>query len=111
MLRLFPWVFDGRAWWHARHLELGEDASRIFSMVQGVLQTVQRAEDWGVLLALQALMPLHSGVDNLIVCNNVAKVLRGWTGTPFPFALTLIYLPALHGWFGFGVQPRLGLAR
>ena len=78
-----PWVFDGRAWWHAQDLDLGDDPSRIFSMVHGLLQTVQRAEHWGVILALQALMPPHLGVDNLNVCNNVAGVLWGWTGFSF----------------------------
>ena len=45
-----PWVFDGRAWGHAQDLDLDNDASRIFSMVPGTLQTVQRAEYWGVIL-------------------------------------------------------------
>ena len=40
-------------------------------MVPGWFQTVQRAEYWEVILALQALMPVHHGVDNLNVCNKV----------------------------------------
>ena len=69
-----PWVFDGRAWGHAQDLDLGNDATRIFSMVPGSLQTVQRAEYWGeeggggVILALQAFMPVHIGIDNKNVC-------------------------------------------
>ena len=78
-----PWVFDGRAWGHAQDLDTGEDASRIFSMVPGSLQTVQRAEYWGVILALQAFMPVHIGIDNKNVCNNVGRILSGWTGAPF----------------------------
>ena len=41
-----PWVFDGRAWEHAQDLDLDRDASRMFTMVPGWLQTVQRAEYW-----------------------------------------------------------------
>ena len=42
-----PWVFDGRPWGHVQDLDLDDDASRIFSMVPGFLQTVQRGEYWG----------------------------------------------------------------
>ena len=42
-----PWVFDDRAWGHAQELNLDVDAARIFSVVPGPLQTVQRAEYWG----------------------------------------------------------------
>ena len=66
-----PWVFDGRAWGHAQDLDVAEDACRMFSMVPGCLQTVQRAEYWVVIVALQALMPVHLGVDNLNVCNKL----------------------------------------
>ena len=41
-----------------------DDVSRIFSMVLGWRQTVQRAEYWGVILALHALMLDHLGIDN-----------------------------------------------
>ena len=52
-------------------------------MVPGVLQTVQRAEYWGTILALQAFMPIHIVIYNNNVCNNIGKVLAGWSGTPF----------------------------
>ena len=78
-----PWVFDGRAWGHAQDLAVDGDATRIFSMVPGSLQTVQRAEYWGVILALQALMPVHIGIDNKNVCCNVGRILSGWSGAPF----------------------------
>ena len=78
-----PWVFDDRVWGHAQDLDLDEDAAGIFSMVSGPLQTVQRAEYWEVILALQAFMPLHLGVDNDNVCSNVGKILSGWSGAPF----------------------------
>ena len=46
---------------------------RAFMPVPGVLQTVQRAEFWGAIVAMQAYWPCHLGVDNL----NVAKT-TGW---------------------------------
>ena len=82
-VRSVPWVFDGRAWGHAQDLDVGDDASRIFSMVPGSLQTVQKAEYWGVILALQAFIPVHLGVDNKNVCNSFGRILHGWSGAPF----------------------------
>ena len=78
-----PWVFDGRAWGHAQDLDIGSDATRIFSMVPGSLQSVQRAEYWGAILAIQAFMPVHVGIDNKNVCNAIGKILHGWSGPPF----------------------------
>ena len=78
-----PWVFDDRAWGHAQNLDIGPDATRIFSMVPGPLQSVQRAEFWGAILALQAYMPVHLGIDNKNVCNAIGKVLQGWSDPPF----------------------------
>ena len=48
---------------------------RAFLPVPGVLQTVQRAEFWGVLLALQAYWPCHLGIDNLIVAKSIGRLL------------------------------------
>ena len=81
------WVSDDRFWGHAQDLEIGDDAARIFSMIPGSLQTVQRAEYWGAILALQAFMPIHLGIDNKNVCNNIGKVLSGWSGTPFSLCI------------------------
>ena len=39
----------------------------------------------GVVLALQALMPVYLGIDNKNVCNNMGKIIGGWSGTPFCF--------------------------
>ena len=80
---MFFGSFDDRAWGHAQDLDLNDDAARIFSIVLGPLQTVQRAEYWGAILALQAFMPVHLGIHNKNVCNNMCKVLAGWSGTPF----------------------------
>ena len=41
----------------------------------GVLRTVQRAELWGAILALQAHWPCHLGIDNLNVARTVGRLL------------------------------------
>ena len=77
-------IFDSYHWGHAQDLDdPQEGSSHIFSRVLGTIQSVQRAEYWGVILALQA----YSGVriDNLTVLRGVAKLLsQGITGTPLP---------------------------
>ena len=40
---------------------------RAFMPFLGVLQSVQRAEFWGAILALQACWPCHLGIENLNV--------------------------------------------
>ena len=50
-----PWVFDGRAWGHAQDLDLGNDATRIFSMVPGILQTVSVLNTGGLFLLCRPL--------------------------------------------------------
>ena len=52
-------------------------ACRGFRSVPGPLQTVQRAELWGVILALQANDGVHLGVDNLVVVRHVSRILDG----------------------------------
>ena len=52
-------------------------ACRGFCSVPGPLQTVQRAELWGVILALQASDRVHLGVDNLGVVRHVGRILDG----------------------------------
>ena len=53
---------------------------RGFSSVPGPLQSVQRAEMWGVVLALQSSRAVHLGVDNLGVVRHVDRLLRGCRG-------------------------------
>ena len=48
---------------------------RAFLPVPGVLQTVQRAEFWGALLAMQAYWPCHVGIDNLNVVRSIGRLL------------------------------------
>ena len=52
-------------------------ACRGFLSVPGPLQTVQMAELWGVILALQAGDGIHLGVDNLGVVRHVGRILDG----------------------------------
>ena len=52
-------------------------ACRGFCSVPGPLQAVQRAELWGVILALQANDGVHLGVDNLGVVRHVGRILDG----------------------------------
>ena len=66
------------------HLELlppdvnsGSERSVLYFSVPGALQTVQRAELWGVIAALQASRPVHLGVDNASVVQHVGRILAG----------------------------------
>ena len=77
---------SGASWFHrsSGHLELlppdpnsGSERSMLFFSVPGPLQTVQRAEFWGVIAALQASKPVHLGVDNANVVGHVGRVLAG----------------------------------
>ena len=43
--------------------------------VPGIMQTVQRAEFWGAIVALQAYWPCHLGVDNLNVARTIGRLL------------------------------------
>ena len=43
--------------------------------VPGVMQTVQRAEFWCAIVAMQAYWPCHSGIDNLNVARTVGRLL------------------------------------
>ena len=46
-----------------------------FCSVPGPLQSVQRAEMWGVILALQTSRAVHLGVDNLGVVRHGGRLL------------------------------------
>ena len=52
---------------------------RGFCSVPGPLQTVQRTELWGVILALQAKDRVYLGVDNLGVVRHIGRI---WDGKP-----------------------------
>ena len=78
----------GCRWGHVDGVHPGLDRAccRGFFSVPGPLQTVQRAEMWGVVLALQSSRAVHLGVDNLGVVRHVDRMLRGCRG-PKPFEL------------------------
>ena len=78
----------GCRWGHVDgvHPDLDRAYCRGFSSVPGPLQTVQRAEVWSVVLALQSSRAVHLGVDNLGVVRHVDRLLRGCRG-PKPFEL------------------------
>ena len=48
---------------------------RAFMPVPGVMQTVQQAEFWSAILALQAYWPCHLGIDNLNVARTIGRLL------------------------------------
>ena len=48
---------------------------RAFLPVPGVMQTVQRTEFWGAIVALQAYWPCHLGIDNLNVVRSIGCLL------------------------------------
>ena len=56
-------------------------ACRCFCSVPGPLQTVQRAELWGVFLVLQAIDGVHIGVGNLGVVHHVGRIWDGWVSS------------------------------
>ena len=74
--------WSGRRWGHVDRVRPeGEVPScRGFCSVPGPLQSVQRAEMWGVILALQSSSAVHLGVDNLGVVCHVGRLLEGHHG-------------------------------
>ena len=80
--------WSGRRWGHVDTVLLDRSlvCCRGFSSVPGPLQTAQRAEMWGVNLALQTPRAVHLGVDNLGVVRHVGRLLDGCRGA-VPFEL------------------------
>ena len=76
--------WDGWRWGHLDE-DVGDDAvvsaCRCFCSVPGPLQSVQRAEFWSVILALQANDGVHLVVDNLGVVRHVGRLLDGKTAS------------------------------
>ena len=69
-------IFDSHHWGHAQDLDVPhEGSSHIFSGIPGPIQSVQRAEYLGVILALQAYSGIHIGIDNMNVFRGVAALL------------------------------------
>ena len=78
----------GCGWGHVDGIRTDPDPARCrgFCSVPGPLQSVQRAELWGVILALQTSRAVHLGVDNLGVVRHVGRLLSGCRGSK-PFEL------------------------
>ena len=79
------------SFWDARQVDLIHPVGNVpscrgFCSVPGPLQSVQRAELWGVILALQSSGAVHLGVDNLNVVRHVGCLLDG---RPVPKVLLL----------------------
>ena len=77
-----------RRWGHVDGVRIDPNIAscRGFCPVPGSFQSVQRAEMWGVILALQSSGAVHLGVDNLGVVRHVGRLLDGCRGT-VPFVL------------------------
>ena len=71
--------WSSRRWGHVDHVQLDRvpHSCRGFVSVPGPLQTVQRAELWVVILALQSSDAVHVGVDNLGVFRHAGRLLGG----------------------------------
>ena len=69
--------WSDRRWGHVDRVQSDGVAHSCggFVSVPGPLQTVQRAELWGVILALQSADAVHIGVDNLGVVRHVGRLL------------------------------------
>ena len=68
------------------HGGLSVERCTLFDSVPGPLHSVQRAEMWSVILALQSSSAVHLGVDNLNVVRHVSGILAGRSGRK-PFEL------------------------
>ena len=83
-------VWFDRRWGHLELLppsEPGVERCVLHDSVRGPLQSVQRAELWGVILASQCSSAVHLGVDNLNVVRHVSRILDGRVACR-PFELT-----------------------
>ena len=78
--------WSDRRWCYVDHVRHEVQSCRGFCSVPGRLQSVQRAERWGVIFALQSSGAVHLGVDNLGVVRHVGRLLGGNHGS-VPFEL------------------------
>ena len=72
-------AFDHSVWGTVE--EYGDarlERCRAFLPVPEFLQTVQRAEFWGAIVALQAYWPCHLGIDNLNVVRSIGRLLDAY---------------------------------
>ena len=81
-------ALEGLVWRTAEEYGVARlERCRAFMPVPGVMQTVQRAEFWGAILALQAYWPCHLGIDNLNVARSIDRLLdHDSLVRPLPFS-------------------------
>ena len=101
-------------WGHVDRIrsEGGVLSCRGFCSIPGPLESVQTAEIWSVILALQSSGAVHLGVDNLGVVRHVGRLLDGHHGS-VPFELVKdgdLILP-IAGMLRLRVRTRFGLLR
>ena len=79
-------AMDGAVWGVAEeHGDARLERCRAFMPVPGPLQTDQRAELWGAIMALQSYWPCHLGFDNLYVARSIGCLLdHGCLAQPLP---------------------------
>ena len=79
-------AFEGSVWGTVQEYDDARlERCRAFLPVPGVMQTVQRAEFWGAILAMQAYWLCHLGVDNLNVARSIGRLLDyGSLDKPLP---------------------------
>ena len=79
-------AFDGLIWGTAE--EYGDarlERCRAVLPVPGVMQTGQRSEFWGAIIAKQAYWPCHVGMDNLNIARSIGCLLdHDCLGKPLP---------------------------
>ena len=69
-------AFDGSVWGTAEEYGDGRlERCRSFMPVLRFMQTVQRAEFWSAIIAMQAYWPCHLGIDNLNVARCIGRLL------------------------------------
>ena len=75
----------GCRWGHVDGIrpDLDQAYCRGFCSVPGPVQSVQRAEMWGVILAFHSSRAVHLGVDNLGVVRHVGRLIDGCRGPAF----------------------------
>ena len=109
-------AWNVRLWGHMDDVplegQIGGEGCRVIVSVPGPLQSVQRAELWGVILALQACTSVFVGVDNKNVVNHVGNLISGkWKGRPFPLVKMVIFCVSLTICFGHEIMIRFASVR
>ena len=80
--------------------------------VPGVMQTVQRAEFWCAIIALQAYWPCHLGIDNLDVARSIGRLLdHDSLVKPLPLAKDGDLIALVRTWSVPGAERRYGSLR